>query len=1531
MKLLQNLPAPVKIALLVGVIGVIILIGALARDHPLLVVIVLLAGAVLAIAGLYLHRWIERRREKRQGDAFGEGIKQGARRAPQGVTADSRARLDDLSKMFESGIQTYRSAGKNVYSLPWFLLAGPPGSGKTEAMRHSSIGFPPGLHDPLQGTGGTLSMNWWFTNNAVVLDTAGRLLMSEGSSPTDNSEWKEFLKLLKRARGRCPINGLLLAVDVETLLKDSSEQIEKKAGLIARQLDVIQRVLDVRFPVFVLVTKCDRIVGFREFFESMTDPQAAQQILGWSNPAGLDEPFSSDAVEQHLGVVREALVKRRRFLLLDPVHTDDASARRTDQVDAMFAFPDRLQAMGSRLKRFLELVFVAGEWSPKPLFLRGIYFTSSLQEGRALDEALAKAMGMSLESLPDDVPRKDKSFFLRDVFTGKVFREKGLVTSAANVSKAQRARRVALVTAGIAFAAALIGLSFLGAWDLRTRVSAPSKGWKRLAADYQRVEQPRALTSANPLALVMRDSVKGDTLYAGAEPLDPADTDRTRASLPLESRKLQGEMSPGLIFRPLTFLMGDTNTLAPERRAAHRALLESATLAPLVTSVRAELARPQAWGLAAVGTPATGAFAPERFDSAVKALAELIRLDTFAQGGEPAKDAAPGRPLVALTPLIDVLEQRKPGEEPKNRLERAEQISLLETAITEAYADAAGGSDWPPRAVGSEGGASRLELKAALANFAAAAQQGGGSGPFAALTDLMTALKDFKAVDARGLAWPTDAAGGERTLVAFDAALVKWKALAAELRAAGDRAAAALARLGKAPIDERMLADAESQERTRLEALFASLTTALPPPPSAGLLDAIGDEAGKAAARKADDKAKSSPLGAAAKRLAGKAAGKPGEEIDLAQDLRLAKDAALTSIKTRADVFRQALRDGGTTELLEVRRDTRRLTNRLTLLGAVETELDKSAKVDAIFKPSEDSLRIKIDEADAAGRDTLARAADDDLGMQGELTARRGIERALRAARAALVSRLIDRYADPQTFAGTTAFAERVRALAKNDTLEAPRLPMVRGAGDAALDASKNPGAAKLVFDDYDAARKEVMKPAEALERPLDQAKRRDNVERVRTLMGDYASDYFRYWSEGARVHWNAGGVVTWDAFVAELAKVSTSGNSDTVADFLEKRVLPALRAIPASRPGTLGAEAAADGGLITAETLRKAVERIETEITVLRNPATRSPQSATLESWRALPTSGAAAALAEMLTQANSPAALQQKYLGLPAGTSQDQRPSEYWMGVWIQGLKLLTDGRRAEAAREQGELAPLLGMFPLNLDDPRTLTKAQMERAAKLAQNAAPRRLPGPLQSGASVKEETMQEINRELQQTGASTAPGAALQAERMRQLAEHLAAPEGIPMTFTILSTKPGAVPGASDNGLAIYVYQYARVVINDRPVDVEGVPGFRLINFLAEKPDRFGASLGKDSIRVELAKNVNTVAPELVFDLPAPWSLLEGLRGSEHGLSAPTGEGGAQEWYFLLKSKDGTQRLWLKARENKVPPLLPPYADWPRSR
>ena len=94
---------------------------------------------------------------------------------------------------------------KALYELPWYIIIGPPGAGKTTALINSSLEFP--LADQfgkaaLQGVGGTRNCDWWFTNEAVLIDTAGRYTTQDSHKVADSSVWEGFLELLKKKRRR---------------------------------------------------------------------------------------------------------------------------------------------------------------------------------------------------------------------------------------------------------------------------------------------------------------------------------------------------------------------------------------------------------------------------------------------------------------------------------------------------------------------------------------------------------------------------------------------------------------------------------------------------------------------------------------------------------------------------------------------------------------------------------------------------------------------------------------------------------------------------------------------------------------------------------------------------------------------------------------------------------------------------------------------------------------------------------------------------------------------------------------------------------------------------------------------------------------------------------------------------------------------------------------------------------------------------------------------------------------------------------
>ncbi len=173
-----------------------------------------------------------------------------------------------------------------LYQLPWYMIIGAPGAGKTTALVNSGLQFP--LADKfgksaLRGIGGTRNCDWWFTNDAVLLDTAGRYSTQESQQERDASEWHHFLDLLRKYRGRQPINGVIVTLSVSDLLSQSPEALRNQALALRQRLMELHDRLGIRFPVYVLVTKADLLKGFRSYFASL-DKAQREQIWGFTFP-----------------------------------------------------------------------------------------------------------------------------------------------------------------------------------------------------------------------------------------------------------------------------------------------------------------------------------------------------------------------------------------------------------------------------------------------------------------------------------------------------------------------------------------------------------------------------------------------------------------------------------------------------------------------------------------------------------------------------------------------------------------------------------------------------------------------------------------------------------------------------------------------------------------------------------------------------------------------------------------------------------------------------------------------------------------------------------------------------------------------------------------------------------------------------------------------------------------------------------------------------------------------------------------------
>ena len=362
--------------------------------------------------------------------------------------------LSTLKKLKFSG----RGKNKALYELPWYIIIGPPGSGKTTALIKSSLDFPLAEQfgkGALQGVGGTRNCDWWFTNEAVLIDTAGRYTTQDSHRVVDSTAWEGFLNLLKRNRRRRPINGAIVAISLYDLLYQTEEERIAHAKTIRTRIDELMDKLEIRFPIYLMFTKTDMVSGFSEFFEDLGKDER-EQVWGITLPNAANASDGPDL--DYLNDEFNGLISRLYDRVLWRVQQETDVNRRT----AIQGFPQQMENLKFIVDNFISQTFVKNRYHFQP-YLRGVYFTSGTQDGTPIDRLMTSVssnFGFVREVAQSSL-QHGKSFFLGHLFKDVIFPESELVGSNHRYEKifrwVQHASYVSVAAIGITLVVVWLG------------------------------------------------------------------------------------------------------------------------------------------------------------------------------------------------------------------------------------------------------------------------------------------------------------------------------------------------------------------------------------------------------------------------------------------------------------------------------------------------------------------------------------------------------------------------------------------------------------------------------------------------------------------------------------------------------------------------------------------------------------------------------------------------------------------------------------------------------------------------------------------------------------------------------------------------------------------------------------------------------------------------------------------------------------------------------------------------------------------
>lgn len=390
-----------------GIVGFIVMMlppGLMGNNFKVVTIILILLTLPFT---LLLTWWVSRRSKKKAekaaaeaeaakaGDAVGTAPGQARAAAPAG-------KYPGIAEGTEEAVQFLKSSslgesGRDaVYSLPWYVVAGGPRSGKSSLVISSNLNFqtlPSQRQAEMRYVRPTPAIDWRVTSDAVFLDTAGRY-QTEG---IDGDEWSSIVDTIKKYRSNRPLDGFVLVVNAETIVKGDDREIEELAKVLRARLDDTMQRVKVRFPVYLVFTHADTIEGFRDSFSSSKNED---KTLVWGATIPIEKSDNAQAMfDSEYEILQDSVMKRRLVRLSAPF----PPVRQL----RIFNFPLHFGSARRKFGAFVNALFRPNPFSENP-FLRGFYFTASPAGKGSPNAPVSVANGYFAERLFRDVVLRDK-------------------------------------------------------------------------------------------------------------------------------------------------------------------------------------------------------------------------------------------------------------------------------------------------------------------------------------------------------------------------------------------------------------------------------------------------------------------------------------------------------------------------------------------------------------------------------------------------------------------------------------------------------------------------------------------------------------------------------------------------------------------------------------------------------------------------------------------------------------------------------------------------------------------------------------------------------------------------------------------------------------------------------------------------------------------------------------------------------------------------------------------------------------------
>jgi type VI secretion system protein ImpL len=291
------------------------------------------------------------------------------------------------------------SHAEGIYALPWYMVVGNPGSGRTSALHAMHLTWEGG-DGPYQTNAPTKLCTYWVPKEAVFIEPESTV-MGPARQP---NQLGELCGELRATRPREPIDGVLLVLNVADFIDLEEQRLDDWANGLRRYLVEINQSLHAEVPTYVIITRYDALWGFAEVFQ-WTPERKKEDAWGFNLPLDTPSQEALPRIKEHLG----GLNARIENFCLARLCSDDPPELRI----RAFQHLAEVRALTDRLRQIFATIGMANSFERAP-WIRAVTIGSALAGGggdrmragvsRFLNMGLAQAQSAPLSQRPGGLP-----------------------------------------------------------------------------------------------------------------------------------------------------------------------------------------------------------------------------------------------------------------------------------------------------------------------------------------------------------------------------------------------------------------------------------------------------------------------------------------------------------------------------------------------------------------------------------------------------------------------------------------------------------------------------------------------------------------------------------------------------------------------------------------------------------------------------------------------------------------------------------------------------------------------------------------------------------------------------------------------------------------------------------------------------------------------------------------------------------------------------------------------------------------------